>query len=77
MQKIQTLENVVGKRVAGGCFLQRLSWPALAALKTAVEFAETGYELALLLLKHLDISLLAWSARETSTEAGGGTYPLG
>lgn len=46
----------MSKRVAACCFLQWLPWPALASLQAAVEFTETGYQLALLLFEHLDVS---------------------
>jgi len=56
VQKIKSLEDVVGKRMSTRGFAQWLTGPTLSTLEAAVQFAKTSYELSLLLFKHLDIA---------------------
>jgi len=57
MQEVESLKNVMRQGVTTLCFSKRLSWPALAILKSSIEFSQASYELCLLLLEHLNIAL--------------------
>lgn len=74
VQKVETFEDIVSQGVTARCLAQRCARPGLTRLQPAVQFSQTGNELRLLLLEHLDISNSVNDTPDCKTRAA---YPLG